>query len=61
MILFLGILIIAMVVYEVFRQVDVRLVLVIAGLSLGVITGNPWEIVSKFFCYLHRRRIHHPN
>src|SRR5262245_6093488 len=47
MTLLLGLLVIAAAVYAIVRQVDVRLVLLLAALALGVVAGQPQQIVQK--------------
>lgn len=49
MILFGGIVIIALAVYAVVRRVDVRLALLLAALALGAISGTLPGIAQKFF------------
>jgi DcuC family C4-dicarboxylate transporter len=52
MTLFLGALVIAGVIHAVRRGLDVRLVLSVAGLLLGVIAGAPAVVIRKFFATL---------
>lgn len=44
----IGLLIIAAAVVAIARQVDVRLVLTLAGLALGTLAGDPMAVVRKF-------------
>lgn len=48
MTLLFGSLIIALAIWAIARQVDVRLALLTAALLLGVLAGQPWLIVQKF-------------
>lgn len=48
MTLIVGTLIIALAIYAIVRQVDVRLALLVGALLLGLLVGNPWAIVQKF-------------
>src|SRR5688500_13870228 len=43
-----ALLVIAAAVVAVARQVDVRLVLALAALALGLLAGKPWEVVRTF-------------
>jgi DcuC family C4-dicarboxylate transporter len=45
----LGLAIIALAVFAVIRNVDVRLALIVAALALGTVAGAPANIVRKFF------------
>src|SRR5581483_8876580 len=45
----LGLLIIFLAVYAIYRQAEVRLILALAALALGFLAGDPWAIVKKFF------------
>jgi DcuC family C4-dicarboxylate transporter len=44
----LGLLVILLAVYAIYRQIDVRLALLLAGLVLGALAGQPMAIVRKF-------------
>ncbi len=44
----LGLIIIALAIFAISRQVEVRLSLLLAALALGVLAGNPMSIVRKF-------------
>lgn len=48
MTLALGSLIIALAIWAIVRQIDVRLALLTAALLLGLLAGKPWNIVQKF-------------
>jgi DcuC family C4-dicarboxylate transporter len=48
----LGLLIVAAAIYAIVRKGDVRLVLVVAALALGVVAGKPAWIVDRFFATL---------
>src|SRR5262245_159913 len=48
MTLFLGAVVIALAVYAVWREVDVRLALVLAALALGTLAGQPQVILTTF-------------
>lgn len=48
--------IIAVAVYAVLRQVDVRLALLLAALALGTLAGNPIAIVHMFLATLSREQ-----
>jgi C4-dicarboxylate transporter, DcuC family len=52
MILFAGLVIIALAVYAVIRRVDVRLALLLAALALGAISNTLPAIIQKFFSTL---------
>jgi DcuC family C4-dicarboxylate transporter len=56
MILLLSAVIIAVAVYAIIRQVDVRLVLLLAALALGSLAGNPLAIVQTFLATLSREQ-----
>jgi len=44
----LGLLVILLAVYAIYRQIDVRLSLLLAGVALGTLAGQPMAIVRKF-------------
>jgi DcuC family C4-dicarboxylate transporter len=48
----LGAAVLALTVYAAYRRVDVRLVLVAAGLALGALAGQPQAVVRKFLVTL---------
>jgi DcuC family C4-dicarboxylate transporter len=48
MILLLGLFLIALAVFLVLRGLEVRLVLTVAALLLGLLAGNPWAVVTQF-------------
>src|SRR5687768_13413728 len=52
MILFGGLVIIALAVYAVIKRVDVRLALLLAAVALGAISQSLPSIVQKFFATL---------
>src|SRR5262245_20957865 len=52
MTLLAGCLVIVLAIYAVYRQLEVRLVLLLAGLALGALAGNVNRIVEKFFLTL---------
>jgi DcuC family C4-dicarboxylate transporter len=56
MIWFLGLLVIAAAVYGVVRQLDVRLVLTLAGLALASLAGEPMAVVRMFLATLTNER-----
>src|SRR5438477_531529 len=47
MTLFAGFFVIVLASMAVVRQVDVRLVMLLAALTLGVLAGQPWVVVQK--------------
>lgn len=47
--LLLGLVILALGVIAVYRQVEVRLTLLITALALGIVADDPWRIVQVFF------------
>src|SRR5205085_8693197 len=48
----LGAAVILLAVFAVLRRVEVRLVLVLAGLALGALAGQPWAVVRKLLSTL---------
>jgi DcuC family C4-dicarboxylate transporter len=51
-----GLLIIAVAVFAVIRQVEVRLALAVAGLALGLLAGEPMQIVQTFLATLAKEQ-----